>query len=511
MIKKRFVSFFTSFALLALSVPATLADNPGNIVFVGDSITQGGQFLQGRVPSYRYQLFKNFVDNDIPYSPMGMTTGAARNVDVSALTPDYRGETFPNISEAAASGRAYQYSGHSGKGHYRADPGTAFPPANRGPVTLKLGQPNPFTKSKTTYFDGTAEKEYTGETYKSRHGSKKVDTLCVMIGINDLYDARESNDKIADHVQGIVKAYQKHNPKVRVYLFELLPTAANNGTGTNHKNNYGPYNEYLKSVAKKWSSGKSVVSVHDITQGFYAEDGSMVDGPSGAHPNAQGELIVAGNIARVLEVGQRNVGLKRIAHGELDKQPTLNPSLAGTSKQKWKLTAKKYLALNSPLNGGSDIRFDLGKSGKARTISLVAQMQETSDTEANRLGVLLGNGNDQVAQLYLGENGIFWQNGKTLLYGTKSEKAEDKLFTKKPAKIRIVWKPDSKNSASGGFYVWLGDQLIGERLQGTTDGNVVDAYKTKLLIGDIGNAFAVKATLLDLAFDDSAAYAPAAK
>lgn len=295
---KKFRSLFSSAAIFAsalmpLAAAPASEKGPGNIVFVGDSITNGGSYLAGPVPSYRYQVFKAFVDNGVKYSPMGMTRGAAKNVDVSALTPDYRGKKFENVSEAAASGRAYQYAGHSAEkmssgNDYKSDPLTAFPPQNRGPVTLKLGQPNTFVKTKKdqkdSFYDGTVLKKYAGDTYKSLYGNKKVDTLCVMIGINDLYDAWEPNEKIAAHVQNIVKAYQKHNPAVRVHVFELLPTASKNGTGTHSKNNYAPYNEYLRKTVKKWSTGKSVVTCDDIAQGFFAEDGSMCDTDRGAHP-----------------------------------------------------------------------------------------------------------------------------------------------------------------------------------------------------------------------------------
>lgn len=96
--KKKMRSVLARAATLALAalfaaVPAVAA--PGNIVFLGDSITQGGRYLAGPVPSYRYQLFKNFVDNGADFSPMGTTRGAAGGVDVSALTPDYRGNAFP--------------------------------------------------------------------------------------------------------------------------------------------------------------------------------------------------------------------------------------------------------------------------------------------------------------------------------------------------------------------------------------------------------------------------------
>lgn len=512
----------------ALSAFAAPADGPGGIVFIGDSITNGGKYLAGPVASYRYQVFKNFVDNGIKFEPMGMTRGAAWQTDVSALTPPYRGVAFENVSEAAASGRAYQYAGHgpektSSGNNYKADPGTAYPAQNRGPVTLKLGQPNTFVKDKKaqkdSYYDGTTLKKYTGDTYAGLYKRKKVDTLCILIGINDLYDAWEPNDKIADHVHNIVLAYQKHNPDVRVHVFELLPTGADNGTGTKHKNNYAPYNAYLRKTAAKWSKGKSVVTCDYIADGFYAEDGSMIDTSRGAHPNAQGELIVGGNIARVLGVGQRNVGLKRKSGNELAAQAafsggnaakisvkgkTFDGPAAGTSG--WKADSQGRLTISTNAEGTSDARASWSALGaaagtSARSVSAKIKMDATGRDD-NFLGLICGNGTD-AGILLVGESGIYWNDTKTLLYGSKSKDKAAKIFTKNAAEIRIVWKPEDETAA--GFYVWLGDRLIGEALGGNAG---AAAYKDSVLLGDLSNNYSVKATVEELAFDGKNAYAP---
>lgn len=516
LLQKKITLLVAAFCACAAPVFAATEKTPGNIVFIGDSITNGGKYLAGPVASYRYQVFKAFVDNDVKFSPMGMTRGAAWQTDVSALTPNYRGEKFENVSEAAASGRAYQYAGHSNEKmssgrDYKGDPGTAHPAANRGPVTLKLGQPNPFIKDKKdardSFYDGTKLKKYTGDTYKSLYGNKKVDTLCILIGINDLYDAWEPHEKIAEHIQNIVSAYQKHNPAVRVHVFELLPTGADNGTGTHGKNNFSPYNEYLRGIVSRWSKGKSVVTCDDIAQGFYAEDGSMIDTSRGAHPNAQGELIVGGNIARVLGVGQRTAGLKRLTPDALP----IRINLADAAKKKgWKLDAKKRLTLSTDLSGGSDFRREWknAKSTRAHpfTAAFKFKMNETGRSD-NMLGIICGNGAD-AGLLLVSESGIYWNDTKTLLYGSKPGIRENKVFTKKPVKIRIVWK--QKDETEGGFYVWLEDQLIGEALKATSDTAVTNNYKNTFLIGDLGNDYAVNATISEISLDGNAAYAPPA-
>ena len=476
--KKKMRSVLARAATLALAalfaaVPAVAA--PGNIVFLGDSITQGGRYLAGPVPSYRYQLFKNFVDNGADFSPMGTTRGAAGGVNVSALTPDYRGNAFPNVSESAASARSYQYSGHDGNrtaaGPFpRPNPGTAFPPQNRGPVSLKLGLPNPFVKDararKDSFFDGNVLKKYTGETYASLYGDRKAETLCVMIGINDLYDAWEPPEKILENVRAIVAAYQTDNPKIRVHVFEVLPTGADNGTGTHGKNNYAAYNALLRRSTGKWSKGKSLVTCDDVSQGFYAEDGSMIDTSRGAHPNAQGELVVAGNIARVLGVGQRTAGLPRRAAEAL------------------------------PKNFSREAR---AKKPTPFTLAVCLKMNATKRADDGLTEILCGNGDGKVGRLLVGERGIYWGDTKKLLYGAPPASAGKNIFADGEKWVRVARKPD--DATPGGFYVWFGAQLVGEALDGE-DSALSDEH---FLIETRGNP---AAEIRDLRFDAKKAGAP---
>lgn len=471
--KKKIRSVLARAATLALAalfaaVPAVAA--PGNIVFLGDSITQGGRYLAGPVPSYRYQLFKNFVDNGADFSPMGTTRGAAGGVNVSALTPPYRGKFFENVSESAASARSYQFSGHAGEKRFRSDPGTALPPENRGPVTLKLGLPNPFVEDaaarENSFYDGAVLKKYAGDTYASLYGNEKADTLCVLIGINDLYDAWEPPEKILENVRAIVAAYQTDNPKIRVHVFEVLPTGADNGTGTHGKNNYAAYNALLRRSAGKWSKGKSLVTCDDVSQGFYAEDGSMIDTSRGAHPNAQGELVVAGNIARVLGVGQRTAGLPRRANQAL------------------------------PKNFSREAR---AKKPTPFTLAVCLKMNATKRADDGLTEILCGNGDGKVGRLLVGERGIYWGDTKKLLYGAPPASAGKNIFADGEKWVRVARKPD--DATPGGFYVWFGAQLVGEALDGE-DSALSDEH---FLIETRGNP---AAEIRDLRFDAKKAWAP---
>lgn len=533
-------------------ISATLSAAPkdgGGIVFIGDSITQGGTYLAGTVPSYRYQLFKNFVDNGIAFVPMGMTDGARNGVNVAKLTPDYRGKAFVNVSEAAASGRAYQYAGHPatsggvwGKNKFKSDPGSVANAKNRGPVTLKLGQRNPYTKDKKTYFDDAKIVVYSGETYRSRYGSKLPETLCVLIGINDIYDsgAPETVKATAAWIKEIVEAYQKANPKIEVHVFKLLPTGKNNGTGAKSAYRYKIYNGYLESlnIEKKWSTRTSKVFLDDISTGFYAKDGAMCDTPGGAHPNAQGELIVAGNMARALGIGQRDCGFADAEKPaeKLETQIVFGDAIAAKrrggnarnftrigekSRFKTKAGTLVFAEKNEAATGAWELKWLPSASSRAlRECTAVFKVKmlpadggksPTDLTKNNRFSVFVGNGENQVGMLGIGENGVFW-NGKQLLYGSNmdlygNEKLSDLVeetspasdpmagyFTKKSREFRIIYKQGE------GYFVWLDGQLIGEALAGKTEATVVNAHKDKLIFGDVSGGNACCAEISGAAF-----------
>lgn len=536
-------------AFCATALSATPKDG-GGIVFIGDSITQGGTYLAGTVPGYRYQLFKNFVDNGIAFVPMGMTDGARHGVNVARLTPEYRGKKFVNVSEAAASGRSYQYSGHPatsgetwGKDKFKSDPGAVANVANRGPVTLKLGQKNPHTKDKKTYFDDAKLVTYSGETYRSRYGSKLPETLCILIGINDIYDSGspETVKSTAAWVKEIVEAYQKANPKIEVHVFKLLPTGKNNGTGAKSGYRYNAYNAYLESlnIEKKWSTGTSKVFLNDISAGFYTKDGAMCDTPGGAHPNAQGELIVAGNIARALGIGQRNCGFADASKdaSKLDAQIAFNANGAeaksrGSSPRAFKRIGDKTavkaksgtLTLSDKKKSGNrawELKwFPSPASRPLRECTVVFEVKmhaadggktPTELTKNNRFSIFIGNGENQVGMLGIGENGVFW-NGNQLLYGSNmdlygNEKLADLVsekspatdpmagyFTKKKHEFRVIYKQGE------GYFVWLNGQLIGEALAGSTNAAVVNAHKDKLIFGDVSGESACCAEVSGAAF-----------
>ncbi|WMB14673.1 SGNH/GDSL hydrolase family protein [Akkermansia muciniphila] len=508
------------------------AADPGGVIFIGDSITQGGSFLAGKVASYRYSLFKNFVDNGIRYNPMGTTQGAAMGTDVSSQTPDYMGVQFSNVSESAASGRSYQYAGHEANAMYRQDPGTVMPEKNRGPLSVKLGLENPFTQSSEQFYDGTSLVTYTGDTYQSLYGDVKASTACIMIGINDLYDMSQkgyaqTHEQIVENIQRIVTTLQEYNPDMNVVVMGCLPVGSNNGALGAGVNNVSNYNNLLQQAVSGWSTATSSVQYADVSQGFYASNGAMIDTIRGAHPNAQGELIVAGNIARVLGVGQRTMGLERRSganltfHADLSTTSPVVKNASGAvlgtfthassgADNLWSSNGST-LSFSSPQNTSDWLRLALpaNTAGEARTITLSIQLSMVHDEVtpgSNFLTVFLGDGLYGAGLLAIGEDGIYWGNGSsgTLLYGAAYDDANSHFMTQGIHDLRIVISGATEDGSKGLFQIWLDGQLIGENRTPTL-GNY---YQNDILLAKRTSSESTHANIYGVSLEMGTAFAP---
>ncbi len=504
------------------------ADDPGGIIFIGDSITQGGNFNSGLVASYRYQLFKNFVDNGITYNPMGTTQGASGGVDVSSKTPDYLGHTFSNVSEAAASGRSYQYAGHEASNNYKKNPGTVRPAENAGPLSVKLGLEDPYTHSTTDYYNGSTLTTYAGDTYASLYGDTQAQTAVIMIGINDIYDMdnatyTQTHEQIVSNVNRIVTTLQSYNENIHIVVAGLLPVGKNNGS----YDDLPGYNAKLEAAAATWSTATSTVTYADLSEGFYATNGAMIDTSSGAHPNAQGELIVAGNLARVLGVGQRNMGYERKDTADLASHANFSsttlPSIslaaaAGGQTVTRSFTANKEATLEQLSSDGNSLTFSSPKAsqdnyirleldsteGLVRTatynITLRMNAAEDGNDSVNTLSLFIGDGVTGAGILNVREDGILW--GSTLLYGSPYDASLSHSFTLDEVSLRIV-VAENADSSAGVYHVWLGDQLIGESLSASTT-----SYKDSILLGRTSASYSTYATISDFSMELGAAYAP---
>lgn len=489
---KKLVLFLAAASALAC-VPATGAIDLGNIVFVGDSITQGGgenSAYADKSVSYRYSLWKNFVDNGIAFKPQGSVTQFYDESAANSMqTPDYRGQIFDNRNE----------------GHYGWDAAWVVSGETDG-------------RTSPTWKDGGL-----ADWMKTYDNQPK--TATVLIGVNDLsrYGSeapKYSYEQICGNVKNIVSTLQANSSALEtVHVFSILPSAQTSWSGNRiPREEIKKYNEVLKQSVESgtWNTDSTKVVYHDIRTGF---DPSEMTSSDSLHPNAQGCLIIAGNMARAMGVGQRTAGLERRGNAQLASQvdfgtptagtPILKTTVAGTEKTfatgtGFSVNAAGNLAIKTQLANGFDSRLVWSDLSVAQelTLSFSVKMTETND-QANGFGVIVGNG-AEAGLLYVRENGIYWNT--ELLYGSDTGSVYETVsFTEDFNDITVSWTNGSDDGVASGFYVWLGDQLIGEAKQAISG---VANYKNTLLFGDIGGSFFTDCELENISFELGAAYAP---
>lgn len=496
----RISSLFFASALSLASVPVFAEIDFGNIAFVGDSITQANGTS---AVSYRYSLWKHFVDAGISYNPQGSMSIFTSGSSVSSLAPNYLGKAFNNTSE----------------GHFGWDAAWIVSGESEG------NRPNTGqnTGGLATWIDGYDE---------------VPDIATVLIGINDLSRGNSNSyfSNLLANQKAIVETLQSKNENINVYVFSLLPSSQTSWTHCETKESPWKtvlaYNNQLKEAVKTWGTEKSTVTYADITAGFDPTNG--VHTYDSLHPKAQGELLLAGNIARVFGIAQRTAGLERRTTNTLASQTSFTKNgSAGVkvsvktgettrtmenSSSFWTVNAQGNIEINttSGAAGGSDIQLTWGAdSGKTHefTFSIDVKMNAvSSDSHSanNFLGILLGNGLDEVGALYIGESGVYWGGtaAENLLYGQSNDTYKDKFFTQSMNSFRVDWIGETETGASSGFYVWLNDQLIGEALSGLVRSDVVSNYKDSFLVGDIGGSYVTFAEISDISFDAGTAWAP---
>lgn len=251
----------------------------GKLVFIGDSITQGGN---GNHASYRYQVFKRLAEKGVPndattgYQFTGSVTGGYLNSAITA--PNVNGQTFTNVSD-----------GHFG---WRASWINARIPLPAGRYNTKnLGQGTVLNWTATgptpeTFLtqDVPITKPYTSATYTP-------DTAVIMIGINDLGDNNNAAIQVIADIGTLIDQLRVSNPAVRIHVNRLLYT---NQTQAMHDAVDAVNGQLPTLVAtKNAASSTSPVWVLDASTGF----NPAVQTYDTVHPNADGEAYVGDRVA----------------------------------------------------------------------------------------------------------------------------------------------------------------------------------------------------------------------
>ncbi|MCP5533489.1 MAG: exo-alpha-sialidase [Akkermansiaceae bacterium] len=259
----------------------------GNLVFVGDSITQGGN---GDHPSYRYQVFKRLAERGVPidqgtgYKFTGSVTGPYQNSTLT--TPDVNGQSFENVHDGHYGWRASWINARVRLPSNRRD-------ANRGEGSLlnwtAQASPQEYLISSpdatVAYPDPTASGTgNTGTTYVP-------DTACVMIGINDLGDNNFSANQVVADIATIIDQLRAANANVRIFINQLLYTNQTQAM----RDAVDAVNAQLPTLAdtKNAASSTSPVWIVDANTDF---NPALLTYDT-VHPNAAGEEQVGDRIA----------------------------------------------------------------------------------------------------------------------------------------------------------------------------------------------------------------------
>lgn len=240
----------------------------GKLVFIGDSITQGGN---GN-PSYRYQVFKNLANAGVTniaatgYEFVGSVTNAYQNN--AGATPDVNGQTFVN-----------QHDGHWGWRAFWENARVALPGGRYNVNNLGQGTLENWTGQTTTFATGDQGTiAYTGTTYVP-------DTASILIGINDLADGTLPT-QVRDDIGTLIDQLRAANPNVSIFLNKTLHT----NQGATRDQQVEDLHALLPALvdAKNAASSSSPVWLVDADEGFDPATQTY----DAVHPNSSGEEYV---------------------------------------------------------------------------------------------------------------------------------------------------------------------------------------------------------------------------
>lgn len=248
----------------------------GKLVFIGDSITQGGN---GH-PSYRYQVFEKLVSKGVSkqgaagFEFIGSQVGGYQGL--SGDTPAVNGDHFVNRHEGHWGWRASWMSGRV------ALPAGRYQRHNLGSGVLLnwTGQAGDYETADSGIL------KYQGPTYEP-------DTVVMKIGINDLADG-VAPSQIRDDLGLMIDQLRACNPDVRIHLCQVLYSNRVNHQLVDQLNGLLPELVSLKNKA----SEQSPVWLIEVNDGF--DPAKMTYDKT--HPNAVGKSHVADRIAAGLGI-----------------------------------------------------------------------------------------------------------------------------------------------------------------------------------------------------------------
>ena len=454
-------------------------------MYVGDSITHGVNSA-----SYRWALHKIFADNGIGQTAVGVKTGNSSG-GVAAGT-SYGGVVFNNVHSAQSSANSYHIAGVDR--NKRKNPASGF----FGGSNIK----NWLGLSETT----TTKQPYTGSTFTKANG-KMPDTFFMMIGTNDTLSDYANNGIGAGtnmataqaqmlgtktgtnwsntgDFDTIINAMREANADANIIL-TTIPCWMDNRGNNNNAADFAAITSYNEALAD-WAAWKGVTLV-DVNEGMIdvartdkpgVGVSSMFNTSDKLHPNAHGDLIIAGNIAKSMGYAGRSAGQVRKEAASFAVQSAgiyANATHSGVSQSGSDLSLANNGTVNYNWSAGTDTSHGFTMDF---TVALGNGSEGGWNTSGN-LSLTFGGGSHS-GQLLINEAYIQW--GNTVLYSTDMSSNTDSL------RVAYIYGNSGQGLASG-YYVWLGDMLIGEALadgEGSVNGlTITNGTGSNITIGDL--------------------------
>lgn len=445
----------------------------GKTTFIGDSITHGSRDTN---ISWRWWMHRLFVDNGISYEEVGVVRGnhimgklhSAWNVDVV-----YGDSVFHNCHSAYSGSRSTDIIGKRASGKFRNTTLAEW----LGRVPCSSAEVSPLVGS-------------------------EVSTYFVMIGTNDAvtatesyyrgaWDAAKTNAIAADlkeNLKAILAEIKAANPAARVVFVEIPTWYRWNDAAylDEHLQGVREVNRQLREWALAQGDGVTmvnadagVIDVADDAKGRGMKSMYTEKDANGLHPNDQCSLLIAGNVARALGYAGATAGQARRGVGafECDMQAVFGSAEPVLISPGSMLSGKWAI---SPA-GGFSLVFSIGGGvGNGAADGWDAQ---------GSFSVSVGNGRE-AGTLHIKEAYLLWND--TVLYSLDASAGL-------PAPLSIAYvQGDESRGLKSGFYVWLGDQLIGEGLPSAGSTNGVSIF----------NNTKSGVTLSTLFMDSTGSYAP---
>lgn len=292
----------------------------GRILFMGDSITHGIQDA-----TWRWQFFKILVDNGMEFEIGGPRSGEASTPltsDFTAGSASYGGVDYADLHYARSSGRTYNMLGNNSRGQsYEYDKGG----------TLDVNSASLLTNA-DTHFLLIGTNDLLSDTDRDTTAAQYATIMQNLLGgtvtyADDTYtwtagDSAGNMGQIADTVL--------KDDTDTLYIFSIPTWGTGNsnhpGTGQNPDtvayDAVHQYNGLLENWVKEYNKTSAGTAYYvDINRGLLdvtkdqwigCNDFFRTTSSDYLHPNEQGSLIIAGNLAKGMGLAGRTAGQHRL-------------------------------------------------------------------------------------------------------------------------------------------------------------------------------------------------------